>query len=313
MPNTKGKSAIVRKIAEENNFKLIDVRLAERDPTDLSGFPLIENGRSDYAPPVTFPLDTDPKPKGSNGWLLFLDEISNAPVAVQNVAYKLILDRKVGERNLHPDVHIVAAGNKATDGCHVEQISSALISRMAVFEVEVNPEEWIEWATQQKLDKRIVGYVSWRKEHLYTFNTDSAEAVYASPRTWEFTHRLIKDKSHLTDCTDLLASLLSEGVAREFISFSDIYHSKLPKLSDILEKPTKTAVPEDVAVRYAVISMLVYEANEDNLEVIIKYIDRFPKEFTMLALKQIRRKGNLSVSENPHLRAWCLANKDLVM
>lgn len=40
-----GKSMLIHSIAEEFNLKVIDVRLAQCDPTDLSGFPHIDGKR----------------------------------------------------------------------------------------------------------------------------------------------------------------------------------------------------------------------------------------------------------------------------
>ena len=54
-----GKSDIVKLVAKKHNLKLIDVRLAQSDPTDLNGFPTLQSDgqRMDYAPPTTFPLE----------------------------------------------------------------------------------------------------------------------------------------------------------------------------------------------------------------------------------------------------------------
>ena len=52
----------------------------------MSGIPFISNGRSAYMPNEAFPLATDTVPDGYDGWLLFLDEITNAPMAVQAAA-----------------------------------------------------------------------------------------------------------------------------------------------------------------------------------------------------------------------------------
>ncbi|MDR8247332.1 ATP-binding protein, partial [Acinetobacter baumannii] len=70
-----GKSSIVKSIADAAKLKLIDVRVAEMDPTDIAGFPIVENERSFYAPPTMFPLVDDEIPDGYHGWLLFLDEL----------------------------------------------------------------------------------------------------------------------------------------------------------------------------------------------------------------------------------------------
>ena len=38
-----GKSDIVKLVAKKHNLKLIDVRLAQSDPTDLNGFPTLQS------------------------------------------------------------------------------------------------------------------------------------------------------------------------------------------------------------------------------------------------------------------------------
>lgn len=81
-----GKSGIIRQIAEEFQLKVIDLRLSQCDPTDLLGFPDTSTGRGRYLPMETFPIEGDPIPEGYQGWLLFLDEFTSAPRAVQAAA-----------------------------------------------------------------------------------------------------------------------------------------------------------------------------------------------------------------------------------
>ena len=82
-----GKSDLIKGIAKELNLKLIDVRLSTCDPCDLVGVPNIQNGRSVWSPNTAFPLQgMDEVPEGYEGFLLFLDEITNAPMAVQAAA-----------------------------------------------------------------------------------------------------------------------------------------------------------------------------------------------------------------------------------
>lgn len=90
-----GKSDVIKQVAADHNLKVIDFRLSTADPTDLSGLPFMKDGRSTYLPNEAFPLESDPIPtyvdaNGNTqqyaGWLLFLDEISNAPMSVQAAA-----------------------------------------------------------------------------------------------------------------------------------------------------------------------------------------------------------------------------------
>lgn len=297
-----GKSAITHAIAKAAKLKLIDIRLAERDPTDLSGFPLVENGRSDYAPPAIFPLETDPIPEGFNGWLLFLDELPNAPAAVQNVAYKLILDRMVGNHKLHPNCYIVAAGNKDSDGCHTESLSNALISRMAVFEVYPDSKEWCEYASSVGIDHRIVGLINWRSDYLYTFNPEAVDPVYASPRTWSFADLLINDREVTDMDVQLLTPLVSEAVAREFVAFCGIYKS-LPRISDIIKNPTGIAIPDRIDIRWATLTAVAAATTETNIKDLVKYIDRFPGEFRVVCMRQMAKR-NPALMETDVMLKW---------
>ena len=88
MLNIKGKSSIAHQVAAQLGLKVIDIRLAECDPTDIQGFPYFdqETKKASYFPLNTFPTEHDSIPQGYNGWLIFLDEFSNAPMAVQAAA-----------------------------------------------------------------------------------------------------------------------------------------------------------------------------------------------------------------------------------
>ena len=67
-----GKSSIIKSIADEFNLELIDFRLTTAEPVDLQGMPnFTQDGKAYYAPFDVFPLETDPLPKGKDGWILF--------------------------------------------------------------------------------------------------------------------------------------------------------------------------------------------------------------------------------------------------
>ena len=98
------KSALFAGVAKELNLQFIDFRLSMCDQTSLNGFPLIENSRSGWAPPIEFPLNTDPLPEGKDGWLISFEEINSAPMSIQAIAYKILHDRMIGNFKLHDKV-----------------------------------------------------------------------------------------------------------------------------------------------------------------------------------------------------------------
>lgn len=176
-----GKSSLAKKLAKHYKLKVIDLRLTELDSTDLSGLPYFNNGKAEFMPFNTFPLQDTPIPEGYTGWLIILDEFNSANQAVMAAAYKLVLDRQVGQHKLHDKVAMIACGNLETDNAIVNPMSSALISRFAHFNIDINVDDWLEWASQAGIDYRITSYLSFKKSNLYSFKPDATEP-YASPR-----------------------------------------------------------------------------------------------------------------------------------
>ena len=293
-----GKSDAVKQIAARNRFKLIDIRLSQCDPTDLNGLPKLDGERSTYLPFDTFPLEGEPLPKGYNGWLLFLDEINAAPRSLQAAAYKLVLDRKVGNHNLHPNVVIMCAGNKETDNAVVNPLSTALRSRFINLVVEPDYENWLKWAynlpEDRAMDFRIQAFISWKgNDGLYNFKPENTSDVYACPRTWEFMNRILKtigDKANLRDYTELLYGTVG-NIAEEFISYAD-YCTKLPPFKDILDgtaydsfKNKHFKIDEKFLLCNYVSAHTKEITTAKETANVIKFLDLFGEEFGIYSLK----------------------------
>lgn len=299
-----GKSDLVAKIAKEHGLFLIDLRLSQCDPTDLAGFPQIDQARqkAGYVPMDTFPLEGEEPPPGYIGWLLFFDEANSAPKAVQAAAYKIILDKKVGQRKLHKHCAMVAAGNKETDGAIVEPMSTALQSRFAPhFELVVDPLMWLEHAYEVGLYHRITDYVKFKKSVLCNFSPDHTDHTYACPRTWFFADRLIKT-SEEQDLLETLAGTISEGMAREFLTFCKIY-DKLPDIDDVIKSPGTVPVPTEPSIMYALTGSIAHSMTEDNSTSLIKFVNRLPPEFQVVCLREAVRR-NKALLPLPSIQKW---------
>jgi len=302
-----GKSSIVHQIAKEFDLKVIDLRLAQCDPTDLLGFPNTANGRGRYVPMETFPIEGDEIPKGYDGWLLFMDEFTSAPRGVQAAAYKLVLDRMVGTHHLHKKVAIVCAGNLETDGAIVEEMSTALESRLVHMEVMVDHKDWCEgWAMQNGIDHRITSFIKFKPGMLYTFSPDHTDCTYASPRTWEFANRLVKGKEIGIDDIPLLAGTISEGVAREFRTFTQIY-SNLPTLTQMMEQATTLPVPQEPSILFALTGSIAHNANDENAGPLMDFVSRLPIEFQVVTLREMVRRSP-TLMNHKSVQAWITKN-----
>lgn len=297
-----GKSAIMAHIAKKYHLKLIDMRLSQSDPTDLSGMPWIENGRASYTPLDFLPLEGDPIPEGYKGWLLFLDEANSAPTAVQAASYKLILDRMVGMRKLHPNVVIAAAGNLETDGAIVTPTSTAMQSRLVHLEVEPDLKSWLDWAVEEKFHYLITSYLEFRPDHLYTFVPDHTDKTYASPRTWEFTNRILKEMPISKEVLPLLIGTLGEGIGREFFGYCSV-QDRLPKMTDVETNPTGFSVPTEPSVLYALSGAIAANTTSKSCQAFMEAVRRLPAEFQVTCVRNIIRRDKAMLRQEP-LQDW---------
>jgi hypothetical protein len=309
-----GKSSIARQLAEEQNLKLIDVRLSQCDPVDLSGFPSInkETGKGYYVPMDMFPIlgDTLPlKDDGTNynGWLILLDEINSASTAVQAAAYKLLLDKEVGMHKLHPNVAMIAAGNLSTDKAIVNRLGTATQSRIIHFEMAANTEAWLAWANKNKIDFRITSFINFKPELLHKFDPSHNDKTFACPRTWEFLSKMIIGWNKIDRSkTALIAGTVSEGVGREFMGFCQIFQ-KLPTIQRILANPTGFTIDNEPSIRYAISGLLSNHLSDANGDVLMKAINRLPIEFQVICLQGAIVRDR-SVGKSKAVRTWIKDN-----
>lgn len=323
-----GKSAIVAALAKDAGLLLIDMRLAQCTPEDLQGFPMREGDKAKFVPFDTFPLkgeelpimydeltgdmlqvpnkDYDAatmapekalKPARYNGWLLLLDELSSANKSVQAAAYKLILDRQVGNNDLHEQVFMVACGNLITDKAVVNRMSTALQSRLIHYELKVTTKDWINWAMQNNFDYRILAYIQFAPQKLMDFNPDHTDNTYPCPRTWDMLNDLVggipalKPEDHLAR----VAGTIGRGTASEFLTFCEVQNN-IPDWADIIDNTTGSAgqpknetlkVPGESSAKFAVTSMMATRAEKVEVPLMLGYIKQFPADFQVIFCRGI--------------------------
>lgn len=281
-----GKSDIMRQIAKKRNLKLIDIRLAQIDPVELNGFPnFLDNGKATYAPMDIFPTMEDEVPEGYKGWLLFFDEITSANRAVQAAAYKIILDRMVGQHKLHPNAFCVAAGNLSSDKAVVNQMSTALQSRMSHLTLTVDHQQWIDWALENNIDARVISFLQFNKPILHSFDPNHNGDTFPCPRTWAFTSMLVEDDETIgSDLLPLIAGTVGDGAASEFFTFCSIWQD-LPSFNSIVTNPEMATASKDGATNYAATGMLASSVCLQTIEPVCTYMRRMNREFQLIFLR----------------------------
>lgn len=282
-----GKSSIFKSIADQYNLELIDIRLSAYEPSDINGLPNFVGNRASFIPFDVFPLEDTPLPEGKSGWLVLLDELPSAHRDTLAAVYPVILDRLVGSYKLNDAAVIAAAGNLETDNAIVNNIGTALQTRMVHLQIDVDLESWLtNVAIPQKYDHRIMAYLNYMPTKLSDFRPDHTDQTYACPRSWEFVNRLIYDLDDLSDQTALLAGTIGSAAALDFVKFTEIYES-LVSIEEVIKNPKDATVPSGAAERWGTITHLVANLTSKNFSPCIDYINRFPVDFKILAARMI--------------------------
>lgn len=310
------KSAIIKQIADELGYFVMDIRLSQLEALDLGGLPVPnkKKGTFSHLPLNVFPLEDAEIGAKYKGVLLFFDEMNAASRSTQAAAYQIILDRTVGIHKLHPSTLIVCAGNREKDKAIVNPTSTAMQSRLVHIELEPTADDWLAWASKEGIDYRIIAFISQHPRHVRDFNPDETtnDHTFCCPRTLHFASDLCKaiEGDITSQHVPLFTGCIGHGVGMEFVNYSKVF-DLIPTRREILDTPLSAKVPSEPSAVYASIALTSDITTVDTIAGTLTYIERFPREFQTVFLKQVGAKlGNLR--SIPCVSTWVMNNIDLI-
>jgi hypothetical protein len=271
-----GKSELVESIVNSGdlgNATMIDMRLALLEPTDLRGYPFRnpETNTMEWSPPADLP--SEEFASQYDNVVLFLDELNSAPPSVQAAAYQLVLNRRVGQYRLPENVRIVAAGNRETDRGVTFRMPAPLANRFRHINMDVNFDDWQQWAVNNNVHPDVVGYLTYSKGDLFDFDPKSSSQAFATPRSWTFVSEMLGasgfDTAESFEQKAEIAGAIGEGMSIKFVEHRKVA-KHLPNPSDILDGKAKkldNKVSSELSAKYSLVVGIAYELNE-------KYLDK---------------------------------------
>lgn len=316
-----GKSTLVRKVAAElsdrigKKVNVTDIRLLNFSPVDLRGIPAADAKKefTVWLKPKIFDLSEN------DVNILFLDEISAAPQSLQAAAYQIALDKQIGEHKLPDNCIVICAGNRTTDRSVAFRMPKALANRLMHFEINADFRSWYEWAVENNIDGRVIGYLSFDNSKL-NLEAEIEELAFPTPRSWEFVSRLLTTTGKEPDeIHDLLCGCIGVSNAGEFEAWCRVYRH-LPSVFDILEGKCTTPV-RGTDQTYAIISSLlscITQRREDvsakELENVCRYASNFPADFSSLFFRGLLKiEGmNLKLVKTASFLGWMKKNKQFI-
>ena len=239
-----GKSALVAQFAETVGLQCVSLLGSQLAPEDIIGVPQIMDGYSVFCPPKNIAR--------KEAYCLFLDELNSCSQEVQKAFYSLIHERRIGEYTLPPGSIVIGAGNRSQDSAIVKPMSSALINRMAHFQLRVSPRQWLEWASINGIHPYILEYIGLRSDHLWAM-PPKTEEPFSTPRSWHMLSDGIKEygkEPAQADIFRLGKACLSPHHAVQFNAFIKQVHNRFQLSALINGKIFWPDAPEDRDVLY---------------------------------------------------------------
>lgn len=271
-----GKTSAIRELAEASSMPYEIVIASIREPSDFAGLPIVGAGGTSVhlAPPRWAQRLAE-----AGSGLLFLDELSTAPPAVQAALLRVVLERTVGDLALPDLVAVVAAANAPEDAADGWDLAPPLANRFCHLDWTLTASEWADGmlggfavapvpdVDQRRLDAAEMGvrgtiaaFVRSRPHLLHAPPKDEASAgrAWPSPRSWATGARLVA-AAEVAACGESVVALLLAGsvgaaAAAELLAWrSDL---DLPDPESALADPTSFVVPERGDRAYAALASI---------------------------------------------------------
>ncbi|MFJ5637333.1 AAA family ATPase [Streptomyces goshikiensis] len=274
-----GKTAALTQLAESLDLPLTTVIASVHEPSDFSGLPVIGDDPAVQGVPMA-PPDWAVRLVRAGRGLLFLDELSTAPPAVQAALLRLVLERRIGALRLPPGVRIVAAANPRSSAADGWELSPPLANRFVHLRWTHDHEVVVRglggtWprATLPRLDpERLTGAVDLARRAVCGLLTTRPALVHRlpsgesgrggpwpSPRSWDMTLRLIAFATAAGSSREVLSLLVrgsvGDGPGLELLAGLD--RMELPDPEELLADPAGAALPERGDLRQATLDGVV--------------------------------------------------------
>ncbi|MBM7077289.1 AAA family ATPase [Micromonospora humida] len=274
-----GKTAALTQLAAALDLPLTTVIASVHEPSDFAGLPVVGDDPATQGVPMA-PPDWAVRLVRAGRGLLFLDELSTAPPAVQAALLRLVLERQIGSLRLPAGVRIVAAANPRSSAADGWELSPPLANRFVHLQWTYDHDVVVRglggtWprAALPRLDpQRLPDAVAFARRavcvllaarpalvHRLPTSEAGRGGPWPSPRSWEMTLRLIAFATAAGTSREVLSMLVrgtvGDGPGLELLASLD--RMDLPDPEVLLADPGAAVLPKRGDLRQAVLDGVV--------------------------------------------------------
>jgi hypothetical protein len=224
--------------------------------------------------------------------------------------YQLVLDRAVGEYQLPKGWYVVAASNRIEDRAVSYRMPTPLANRFVHIDFEVSLDDWVEWATWNKVNPNIIAFIRFKPDLLFAFKPDSSEKGFPTPRSWDFASKMIQAVPTKL-LPETLEGTVGKGATAEFMAFLKV-QTELPDIKTIFGGDN--FVPKRMDLKYALVAALATRAQGvKQYERMLDYSSHLDTEFAVLLVTMLVAKDEESMATAPSFEKWARKHSDVII
>jgi hypothetical protein len=278
-----GKSSAIKAMSEALGLTCETVIASIREPSDFAGLPVVADGKVIFAPP-RWARNLAAQERG----VLFLDEISTAPPAVQAALLRVVLERVVGDLALPDAISVIAAANPPEYAADGWDLSPPLANRFCHLDWPVEAQAFAEglsagwpapivpalperWDSQLALGRGLIAaFISVRPTLVVAMPDDGSSAGrgWPSPRSWEMSALLWTAATVAGASEEARAALImgavGQGPGMELLNWAG--EMDLPDPEEVLANPEAFVIPDRGDRAYAALAAIASAVAADPTE-----------------------------------------------
>jgi hypothetical protein len=313
-----GKSESVRQLADELDAELRDIRLCQKQPTDIGGLPALdhEEKQTVFYPPAFLAPRADGKTV-----VLFFDEISLAPDDTRGAVLGILEERRQGDIEIPDNWIIVAAGNRPEDLANARGLGAAANRRLLHIVIEPQLEATLAHFMKIGVIAEVLAFLKVFPQHLSGEESarQQKHELYPRPASWEKVSNILgelrradKRAKHLA-----VAGIIGDSVAAEFMLLAEeIKNMKsVDELLDIQRKaPSKIArfLPDSINGLYALSFAIATRATEETAVELLELVNRFDEQsderFVALPMRDLQTMAGSLLLDKIWKAGWKVEN-----
>jgi len=263
--------------------------------------------------------------------VLLLDERDKGEPDVKKTAAELMLKKRIGPHWLGPNVHVIAASNRAKDRSGSTKDFDFIINRRGVLSVEPDFESWENWATAKGIKPVFTLFAKKYPQLIFSGEIPKEQGPYCTPRSYVAAIRLLEARNERMKAAGkdpglsygldanaeegAIVQSMVAGVIGEAVTLQLVTHLKMryetPDYEQIVADPVGTPVPSRPDAKMLVAYECAYHLKAQDAKAVCQYIKHMPPEYHITFAKAAVKRDHRLILD-PAMIAFVKGNTALM-